>query len=227
MLSTLSLRALLGLATASCLLATAAPAVAGPLDFDHQQALIITAERLFGYSYSSTKDAGDNKSIDSNFSLLAPSGGAGAAYGAPTIGVHYPVIPALTLGLNLGLVRTGGSIEPKGGTSQDKDSSLGILLAPRVGYVLGINEGAYIWLRAGISYYRSSTGDDDKTKVVTSGVGLSADPMFVLTPVNHFGIMVGPVVDYPLSGSTKVGDGNSADLTITNFGLQFGLLGYL
>lgn len=212
-------------AAAAALLSPARAEAAGG-DFDVQQNLIITGERLFGYSYTSTKGPQDSKNVDSNFSLLVPSGGGGdaTAYTGPSVGIHYPVIPQLTVGAQLGLLYAGGSTK-QGDVSKDKDSTFAFYLAPRVGYILGINPGAYIWLRGGVSYFNASTGDGDQ-EFTRSGFGVTIDPMFVLTPVNHFGITLGPTVDLPLSGSHKSGD-TSVDHTTTQFGLQFGLLGYL
>ncbi|RYE80358.1 MAG: hypothetical protein EOO74_02250 [Myxococcales bacterium] len=217
--------ALSAVAAAAAALLSPSVAEAAGGDFDTQPNLIITAERLFGYSYSSTNLPGDSKSTDSNFSLLIPSGGAGSVYGGPSVGVHYPIIPQLTLGAQLGLLYTSGT-NKVGDVSKDKDSTFGFLLAPRVGYILGINPGAYIWLRGGLSYFRSSTGGEDDKDTVYSGLAVSIDPMVVITPVNHFGITIGPTVDLPLTGSSKTGD-TSVDVTTTQIGLQFGLLGYL
>jgi len=58
--------------------------------------------------------------------------------------------------------------------------------------------------------------------------------MFVFTPVPHFGISVGPVVDFPLSGTssserTPPGMGPAPvddKVKFLNFGLIFGILGH-
>lgn len=239
------------LAVAAVILATSSEAAAGPLDFDRNNFFIISAERMFGFSYSSVKvETGDVTSTQKTtaFSLLTPAGGA---LSTPSIGLHYSVIPALTIGANLGLSRTSPSTTvetPKETKDTDGDPTTNLLFGPRVGYIFGFSNAFYLWARGGITYARSSTSSEttDATTgkvtasadTTTSIVALSLDPMFVVTPVNRFGIMFGPVFDVGLSASTKTEstvvsgsssktDSTTQDFSPLNIGLQFGLVGYI
>lgn len=243
------LKSSLAVAVASCLFGISSEAAAGPLDFDRDSFFIVTGERLFGFDYSSTKTdvtAGNTTTTRTDkatsFSLLSPSGNN--PYNAPSVGLHYSVIPALTIGAQLGLVRSSStnSSEANGKTVEsDGPTSSGFLFAPRIGYIIGPSNAFYIWARGGITYFQGSSSIETSTNnVVTksentrSGLALSIDPMFVVTPVNRFGIMFGPVLDLGLSGKDKTEtttgsttNSQENDSKITNFGFQFGLLGYI
>lgn len=247
------LQSLLAVAVASCLFGISSEAAAGPLDFDRDSFFIVTGERMFGFGYSSTKSedtVGNTKVTSTNketdISLLAPSGGN--AYNTPGVGLHFSVIPALTLGAQLGLVRSSSSnsVETAGKTTDsDGPTSLGFLIAPRVGYILGPSNAFYIWIRGGVTYYQAgatsevtsgtgNTAQTTKTENSRSGFALSLDPMMVVTPVNRFGFMFGPVFDYEVSGKVKTETttgstttSSSHDLNTLNLGFQFGLLGYI
>ncbi|MCS6898749.1 MAG: hypothetical protein RMJ98_04990 [Myxococcales bacterium] len=224
-------------------------AAAGPLDFDRGNFLIATGERMFGFGLTSTTteiSVGNQISrttqSDTGIGLLVPAGGNAA--NTPTLGLHYAVIPALTLGASLGLTRTSSKVTTEvGGKSETKegDPTTGILLAPRVGYIFFFSEAFYLWARGGVSYYQTSTSKEEtagtqttKTSQSTSATMLSLDPMFVFTPVARFGFMFGPVLDYGVSGKNKVEttvgsttNTQELDFKTTNFSFQFGLMGYI
>jgi len=70
-------------------------------------------------------------------------------------------------------------------------------------------------------------------KTSLTGIGLNFEPMFVLSPADHFGIVAGPVVDIPLSGKSssertpQVGTPQpDTKVKFMNYGLSVGLLGY-
>jgi|GEM_PF-266601 len=242
------LKASLPAAIAAALVGAPSVAAAGPLDFDRDSFFIVSAERMFGFSYSQTKSeltVGNQTSTSttkrSHISLL---GGNGNTYNTPLVGLHYSVIPALTLGAGIGFSRTSGTITQEG-SGQSKDTDIDptttILLAPRVGYIIGFSNAFFLWARGGITYVNSSNTSEStngtattKTENSESHVALSLDPMFVVTPVNRFGFMFGPVLDFDLSGKTKSDTTTGSTTTsneitnkITNFGLQVGLVGYL
>ncbi|MCU0657754.1 MAG: hypothetical protein MUF64_21575 [Polyangiaceae bacterium] len=243
------LKPLLATAVASCLFGISSEAAAGPLDFDRNSFFILSAERMFGFNYSSTKTeetAGNTTTTTTDAStgigLLSPSGGN--PFSTPSLGLHYSVIPALTVGASLGLTRISTSTtSEQGGTKVETegDPTTTILFAPRVGYIFGFTNAVYLWARGGISYYRSSTSSEETvgnnkttTESTNSGLALSLDPMLVITPVNRFGITLGPVFDIGLSGADKTETNSGSTTTTTerdvktsNYGLQFGILGYL
>jgi hypothetical protein len=119
-------------------------------------------------------------------------------------------------------------------------SRLGFAFAPRVGYILPVNQTIGVWFKGGITYFSvkdSSTdtrlGQSTNFTDTTSGFSLNIEPELVITPVPRFGFTVGGIADIALSGSHKqeatgatagsIDNGHK----INNFGLAFGLLGYI
>jgi hypothetical protein len=243
------LKPLLAASVASCLFGTTREAAAGPLDFDRNNFFIATGERMFGLGLSSTKTevtAGNTTTTittsDTGIGLLTPA--ANNPFNTPALGLHYSVIPALTLGASLGLTRLTSKTTTEIGSNKTEtkgDPTTTLLLAPRVGYIFFFSNAFYLWARGGISYYQSSSSGEQtvgtqttKTESTTSALALSLDPMFVFTPVARFGFLFGPVLDYGVSGKSKtettIGTNttpNEVDFKTTNFGFQFGLMGYI
>jgi len=91
-----------------------------------------------------------------------------------------------------------------------------------------------------VTYYNVKSKSTNPTAVppttstsTVSGFGLNLEPMFVLSPTDHFGIVLGPVVDIPLSGSSSRELSPSTTpappddkVKFTNYGLTVGILGY-
>ena len=130
-------------------------------------------------------------------------------------------------------------------TTFDTPSGNGLLLVPRAGYIFDFTPLLSIWARGGFTYYwMKSDGTNPagngrrEIKDSFDGLALSLDPQLVITPVPHFGITVGPMLDLPLAGSEKVETtvtsptGATTTMTtessvkITNWGLTEGILGY-
>jgi hypothetical protein len=243
------LKPLLAASVASCLFGATREAAAGPLDFDRNSFFIATGERMFGVGLSSTKTeitvgntTATTTQSTTGIGLLAPA--ANNPFNTPTLGLHYSVIPALTLGASLGLTRTSSKTTVEtGGTKTEKegDPTTTLLFAPRVGYIFFFSNAFYLWARGGISYYQTSSSGEEtngtqtiKTSSSTSALALSLDPMFVFTPVARFGFLFGPVLDYGVSGKDKtettIGTNTTTkevDFKTTNFGFQVGLMGYI
>lgn len=238
---------LLSLAAVGGLLGSTSEASAGKLDFDRDSFFVVSADRTFGFSYAqdksettqgSTTITSTRKSTD--VSLLIPNGGS--PYNVPQFSLHYSVIPALTLGAGLGFRRSSGEATIEGGgqsTTVEGTPVTTFVIAPRVGYIFGFSNAFYLWARAGITYYNTSSESKDAktnstTKSSDSGLALSVEPMFVFTPVNRLGISFGPVLDLGLTGKDKnetTSGGTTTtvetDHKTTGFGLQIGLLGYI
>jgi hypothetical protein len=184
-------------------------------------------------------------SVSGDGSILAAAGfgrngiGNGGSvpnvYTVPRLGFDYVLLPHLTIGGNAVFYATlgsGGNVcngamcnNPTGGNGSG--NVFGIV--PRVGYVLGLSNLFSLWLRGGVHYYHEHTStpvpnggcagnysDDGNLELF----GLTLDPQFVITPVNHFGFMLGPTVDWGFAGSvsTDVPNGCNAR-TITSYGL--------
>ena len=149
------------------------------------------------------------------------SGGVGPnLYDMPRIALDYVILPNLTIGGNVILgFSLGGTHETQtsmGSMTTTKDTSepsytlFGI--APRVGYIFALNELFAFWPRAGFSFYsfKSTTpkldmnGNTTETDSTTyTQLALDVEGMFVWTPLPHFGVTGGPILDIPVTGSAN------------------------
>ncbi len=173
-----------------------------------------SADRLFGLTLHH-----ESTQVGGGVAVTADTTDFGLAWRTPQD--HYE-IPRLSFdyfvinGLNI-----GGSIA-FANVSGDAHGS-DFLFVPRVGYCWMFNDVVGFWLRGGVSYhnrsYRGSRGEWD--------LALEAEGMFVITPVNHFGFVVGPTMDISLAGKRNDGDGN-VDHHYRDIGLfNAGLIGWL
>ena len=172
--------------------------------FGKQGSVSLGAERLFGLSHAS-----DGGASITTISLIGSSGNelSVAPYGVPRIGFDYFVLD----GLSLGLGAEFANISP------ENASSVTILgLNPRVGYAVRASDVLSLWPRAGISYVHLSTGDPapaDSRYLLAATIELQV----VVTPVRHFGFLIGPTVDIGVAATGS---------KLTQYGLQAGLIGW-
>jgi hypothetical protein len=213
--------------------------------------IVLSADRLFGLSFSSISTepgTGGGKTTDSRTSiaLLWPplTAVSYSPYQIPHASLDFIVPGGLSVGGSLGFISGSGTRKTEaanGGASVERDDpSITILtFAPRVGYALGLAPSIVFWPRGGITFYsikQDSTTtlgmQSVTTKNTISGLGLNLEANVVLMVAEHFGIIGGPVLDIPLSGtsSTEVtpqtGPAPADDkVKFTNYGLAIGLLG--
>lgn len=210
--------------------------------------IYLGAERMFGVSANSFKVDRDGTSTYSNTDIGLLWGASHtlgdnavpSPYTVPRIGFDYAIIPNLTIGGAIGIASSSlGTKTERNGASvtQDGDTVTSFLVSPRVGYIIGISDSVGIWLRGGFTYFSLSDKGPEvngrKNSSSASGLAFSLDPILVLSPVDHFGFFGGLMLDLPLTGTLKnetVQPGQttsvSYDAKATNFGLNFGLLGY-
>jgi|HubBroStandDraft_6_1064221.scaffolds.fasta_scaffold643915_2 hypothetical protein len=171
-------------------------AASGPAAFGDSGQFVLSAEQLFGYSYSRTSFPGGHNSTNT-FSLLADPGGSGAAgYIWPRLGFDYFVAKGFSLGGAASFYR---STPPTGNVTAFE-------LAPRVGYDIVVGPWLSAWPRLGFTYVHASS-------VQYSAVSL--DVPLVIAVTQHFAVLVTPTLDYGVSGSHSI--------KITDAGLSFGL----
>jgi hypothetical protein len=200
--------------------------------------MAFSAERLFGISFSRVEeeDWTDNGQPDTggedSFTEIS-LGWRGAASGsisnsnpldAPRMGFDYFVVDNLSVGGSLGYVTVSESDDGPEGFGTDQYSTL--LFNPRVGSSLMFSEAVGFWPQGGFSYYSVSMPD----VYSASGVALTINLPFVLSPANHFAILVGPYVDFGLTGSFEDESDNPVpdhDLKYRSIGLQVGLMGWI
>jgi len=141
------------------------------------------------------------------------------------------------LGASVTDAQGGGSV------STDQGKATYFVLAPRVGYILPLTDMISFWPRGGISFNLVHVGfpDEVRNNVTTSSSlnttlwAIDLEPIFVLSPVEHFGIYAGPVIDIPLTGNQKQSatvtpPGQTTeinrDYSSFHFGITAGLLGW-
>jgi hypothetical protein len=173
----------------------------------------------------------------------------GSFYNTPRVGFDYAVIDHLTIGGSIAFATTLGASETvsRGAGSQSNDVAKGtyFAIAPRIGYAIPLTDQFTFWPRGGLSFNLAHVSYPDETQgnitvqhtANLSLWALSLEPMFVFTPVNHFGFYAGPVLDIPLTGSASDHRTNtpgpnqtldtSVDFSEFHFGITAGLLGYL
>jgi len=232
--------------------------------FGNPGQFIVSADRLFGLNVWSVKTedqptatdptpSNPTKASGTGINLLWGGDASAAAAGTPNAPVYsiprlafdYVVIPGLTVGGAIGYFHRGGSTESTNiagvTTSVDSPSGNALLFNPRVGYIFDFTPLLAVWARGGFTYFwakSEGTVGPVMTKNSIDGLALTIDPQLVITPVPHFGITVGPMIDIPLFGSSKgeqtttLGPGGSmtelseASVKISNWGISAGILGY-
>lgn len=207
--------------------------------------LIFGADRLsplLSYSRTTQNDNNGNTVTTSTTSLsLLWNGTAQDIYNIPRLGIDYVVAPNITVGGNLFVtvpMSSKQSVTDQGTTvTQDNDKVSAFGLAARAGYVMPLGPKLALWARGGLGYGRVATtsprnNGDRYTSV--SQFGLNLEPELVFSPGPHVGIMIGPVVDIPLSGTlhTERTQNNTtvsedADSSQLHIGLNVSLIGWL
>jgi len=209
-----------------------------PAGMGTEGSLTVSADRLFGFMIESTKSEQTVNNVkvestDSNtrISLVNPALGA-------RLGLDYTVIPNLTIGAAVGLGFGSSSSKTKTNGSEvstDGPSTMILLVAPRVGYLIDFTDNLGIWPRGGVTYERLSAttkaqGNNPESTFTSSQLSATVDVPLVIAPADHFAFTVGPFVDFPLTASSKVEAGgqtiepDNAPKT-TRFGLGAGILG--
>jgi hypothetical protein len=241
-----------GTVAALSLVASASSAAdTGTGSFGQQGQFIISADRIFAlFAYTNNKFAPDNTTnqdttvsatsvalIGGNGAVGLGSGiaGIGAAngtfYNIPRFGFDYTVINNLTVGGDAILFfALGGSSHTNPNTnSTDLPSGNAVGIAPRVGYILGINDMISFWLRGGVHFYAAQAnsvgGMAGCTPPSTTAhvFGLDINPQLVISPAQHFGIMVGPTFDWGFLGGASVPAGCSQTTNFSYTSLHFGI----
>jgi opacity protein-like surface antigen len=214
-----------------------------------QGQLALSAERIFGLTMTTEKESSEeagvsseSKSSSTRFTLLG-IGNGGSPAAVPRLAIDYFVAEGIGIGGSIMYVTQSSEVESTSGPTtikRDGPTQSGFILAPRVGYATMFNDEFGIWPRAGIAYYSLSSSTEGtgatptNTELDASGLVLDLECMFAYSPVSHFAIIGGPVVDLPLSGSserkTTTGPSTistSEDDTFTSFGLMFGVSGLI
>jgi len=191
----------------------------------------VGVENITGYDATTIKydDVANRQITDSTtqFSFLLKSGAR--------IGVHYFIIPRVSLGGSLGYESFSGSVtQPDGGGyySQDKQTNSRFLLHLKAGYLLPLSNTAGFWFRAGPgvnrTVYHPAQPTADKVTETFWTVGL--DVLFVYAPIPVVGFFAGPTGDISFVGRHSedyIMPGNlsySHSGSYRRLGLDFGIM---
>jgi hypothetical protein len=241
--------------------ATSAKAASPAADFASSGTAIISVDLMPIVSYTSTSEstAGGGKTTNSATSIALVTSNAGNAASAisfrqlPRLAFDYVVGPGITVGGSAWVfanLNVSQSTTPPGGgssTSSDQPKATYWGVAPRVGYVAPIGNILALWPRVGIEYGDIEISATTSTiqvvgnpvTIMTGGssvnqLALDVDALFVVTPIEHLGLTIGPTVAIPLTGkvssSTTTNAGTSAstsnDISMWYVALTLGVLGY-
>jgi hypothetical protein len=190
--------------------------------------LVLGADRLFPLlSYTAiSAGSGTTSSTQKNtsISLLGGIGLAQSFYNVPRLAFDYALTENVTIGgavfayITLSATQSSGS-----GTSSDLSKLTLVGVAPRMGYLLPLSSSVWLWPRAGITYDSLTSSPPTGSSSTINQFAANIDAMFVLSPVEHVGITLGPEVDVPISGSSSSGSGTSTDTSQFHVGLTAGL----
>jgi hypothetical protein len=231
-------KSLAGLTAAGVLLA-ASGAQADP--FAEQGTFAFGVERVFGF-YLAERTLDNNleerKEESKGFSF-AMSGYPLVPYQLPRVGIDYFVIDGLSIGGSIGFASqdVDSSRFDKRNNRPDFDDSFErntFLFHPRVGYAVMFGDVIGIWPRGGITYVSSSDDDtrfnNQRREVDESEFALTAEFHLIISPIEHVGITVGPVIDFGLTGKRENRNPNDPDYDLRqrNIGLfSVGLFGWI
>jgi hypothetical protein len=234
---------------AAAVLLAAAP-VRAQERFGEARQLAITAENLFGFSSQTVTRhdqpvggpgpgvaLADESDTSTRFGLLFTSHEDGTPPSGLRVGVHYFIIPSLSLGGTVGFETRDGSVsraDPQTGAviSRGRQSDTSFVILPKVGYALMLSDVLGFWFRGGLGYSNDTVHPNlvDTAHDSHSFWLFSADALFVVAPLPHFGFYVGPTTDLSFSGTYSSTNNNgvttSYSASYQRFAPDTGLIGY-
>jgi len=202
--------AALGLASATLLAAGPAPAQDGAR-FPDQRPAAITLENIGGVIVQTVEFEGEESQSYTNaglftsyFPFITPQ---------QKLGFHYFVAPPLSVGLGFHY-------------SDNDEIGETLLIAPRIGAGFSMSDGVALWLRGGVSYFSADIGSFFGE---LSDVWIGGEALVVLHPVDHFGFMIGPLVEFGVAGERESGgflggQSTTEDYEFRQLGVTFGVL---
>jgi hypothetical protein len=138
----------------------------------------------------------------------------------------FPFSPIARFGVHefigdTGLSLGGALVYSDSNTSVQEQAGTTFGIAPRVGYAIPFNAAFALWLRAGITYITESiSGGGNQWQFSPAG-----EVFLVITPVSHFGITLGPWIEYGVAGKQCTGNNcQGQDFRQDFYGGTFGIL---
>jgi hypothetical protein len=211
--------------------------------FGDKGQLAITAENLFAFSTERRAEAlptGDVIDVTNRLGLLVSERDGAITPHLPQVGGHYFIAPSISIGGTIGYETHGGStraapVGPLQPPSVAKDDVSSFVLAPKVGYVLPLTGALGFWFRGGLTFFHLSdtNAGNNQIKDSFSLWLVSADALFVVSPVQHFSFYLGPQADISLGGSHSVSRiqmgalvEDSVNMSFRSVGIGAGMIGY-
>ncbi len=214
------------------------PRSSGLDNIGEEQQITFGVDRVMGIAFDRLKYTDDSGSTDVDITqkstTVALFGNNGGTMMMPRLALDFFVVESVSVGGSLVYISRTTEQENDPGGSADGPTTTTFAIAPRVGYAMAFDETFSLWPRAGITYFSSKeetpgTAGSGSTTTTTSGLDLTVEVPLGISPIENFAILVGPYLDYGLSGSqkteTSAGD-TEYDGTLTSYGLTVGILGY-
>ncbi|MBI2390365.1 MAG: hypothetical protein HYV09_12315 [Deltaproteobacteria bacterium] len=195
--------------------ASTAAAHADELPFGARASTVLVVDHLVGATRTTTTVVDDTKTDDVRYHLTeagSPFGLVSVPIAGPSlrVGVHQFVTESVSIGAGLQYFSASGS--------GMKYTIFGF--HPRVGFAIPLSPTSAFWLRAGGGYtywdYAKDSSENDWS--------VGGEAFYVYTPVSHFGLTFGPMIDHTLSAKYKTDSGRETKLQRTVFGATMGLL---
>ena len=187
---------------------TVASAQPDPAGFGERDSFVLSVERAFGFVSQRLGDEDADYTIESKGFFTPLWGEVG----------FFSASDGITWGALVGFTQ----LHLDGDEDDDDDSNLVILRAkPRVGFTFSKDEKLAAWLRLGPSLLLMHSSGDDGDDSTNYTFAASGEAYVVYTPVEHIGIVAGPVVDVHLFGR----DDDDDSISYSSFGLAAGMFG--
>jgi hypothetical protein len=173
-----------------------------PPRFGERSRVVVSVENVVGgFSESISQSSGDQGSNSLN------ANGFFAGFTGPRYGVSVFLPKNFTVGTGLGLWWL------KDTTNASQTTTTRVLrIAPRIGWAPTFGRALNVWLRAGVTYLALEPAS-------LRFVDVSAEAFIVYAPLPHFGVLVGPSLDLPISGKSAT----ASDLRFQSIGVAAGL----
>jgi hypothetical protein len=189
-----------------------------------QHSWTLGVERLYGITGTTQTvkaPSGDVKTSTVNYSIFSnPAGSQRTVYSAPRLVFDFLITDQWSAGLGAGFV--GGTTSTKSDAADVKGPSiLGVVVAPRVGYLLAQNSWFAFWPKAGLTYTRSTVKTENATAKQFRGA-LSVEASALLLPAEHIILSFTPTFDWGIFGATNAGAGDNLRATALEYGIQGG-----
>lgn len=213
------------------------PRPSGVDNIGEEAQITFGVDRVMGVAFDRaviSATGGDVTNKATNVALFGNPGGASEAPSLmiPRLSLDYFVVESVSVGGSLLYFSQSTEQETPAG-SGDGPTTTTFAIAPRVGYAMAFDETFSIWPRAGITYFSSKSEQETTAGTNTttfSGLDLTVEVPLGISPIENFAILVGPYVDFGLSGTAKneppTGSGTEEDVKVTSYGLTVGILGY-